>query len=320
MATISFAPSTSESIPMPSAAKASKSRRVQFDGAQAPRRSALRGPSHRLDSFEGADAEARAQSRRHGCVPLRQWNTKHFCYAAVSLAAAVGIVTGAAVGTRRDSGSSGPGAFNDTFTSIDPNFWTVSNGTRNNGAYACGFTHDAVSSGANGLTLSVLPGSYVSRNYGCAQLISTQNFTYGTFSASIRPSPQPGVVSALFTYVETKPTVNQEIDLEFTGANSSLVWATTYNNAHVNTTTLPVNFNVSTEAHIYAIDWRDSYIAWSVDGVETYRATSNLPAAVPTKLFMSTWLRSPSTFGGEYDPNITLPTASSHFNWVAFNP
>jgi hypothetical protein len=306
---------------LPRYAQESPVRHVQF--AQEPAHDAVTHgrPSGGRRPFDGIIDRPLAEPKRRSCVPIAHWNTKQACYVGLGVAGLVGVIVGSVYGVRRQHAvDAHPVAFNETFATLDPDLWTVSNGTRNEGAFYCGFTQDAVKTGPNGLTLSVIPGDYVRRDYGCAQIISTQTYTYGTFSASMRASPQPGVVTALFTYVESKPELNQEIDIEMTGANNTAVWVTSYRDAKVTTELVPLPYNVSTETHVYAFDWRKNFIAWSIDGKEILRQTEDLPKAVPTKLFMSTWLREPSDFGGQFDPKVTQPVSSSHFDWVAFEP
>jgi endo-1,3-1,4-beta-glycanase ExoK len=211
-------------------------------------------------------------------------------------------------------------AFNNTFASLDPALWTIANNRTVGGAYACSFTQDAVSTVNNELHLSVFPGEFGQNSYGCGQLTHTSNFTYGIFGAKFQAVNEPGIVTALFTYVETKPDINQEIDIEITGANTSVLLATSYRNGNATTAKIPLGFDAAASTHDYAFEWRKAYIAWQVDGREVYRLTDGLPLALPTSLFMNTWLRKPSDFAGEYNASVIRPATNSLFDWFAYQP
>ena len=167
----------------------------------------------------------------------------------------------------------------------------------------------------NFISLSILeipPVSVEATKYSCAQLRHNQ-VVDTFFSVRTQAVRGLGVVTAFFTNVETGDGQNQEIDIEFTGATTSLLWASTWRDGHNFTRAIPLGFDAALAPHDYSFRWRAEEVTWYIDGIELLARTrqSTLPRQAPTRLYISTWLRTPSSWAGQYDPTAPRKQTSS---------
>lgn len=127
------------------------------------------------------------------------------------------------------------------------------------------------------------------RDYTSGALVSTRSFSYGTFSACIRPSNAQGLISGIFLH---RNSPHQEIDIEFLGKDTTKILINVFYNPGVEGTKLeygyrgtPVlidlGFNASDDFHEYTIDWSATSIRWLVDGNLVYERRIWDPTPIP---------------------------------------
>lgn len=210
------------------------------------------------------------------------------------------------------------GGFVDTLQSIDPNRWSIANGYSNGGTFDCGFTTQAVSTSSAGMAMTISQGDYSGMPYSCAEIDSKTFYTYGTFSARMKAIPASGVITALFTYISTS-TGDQAINIEITGLNTKVLWATSWLDGTSLGKSIPLSFDASADYHDYAFDWRADHITWYVDGQAVYTLTQNLPRPVPAYFIANTWVSTgdPSWAGYFTYPGTPL---SSGYEWISYAP
>lgn len=119
----------------------------------------------------------------------------------------------------------------------------------------------------------------------------TQKFnSYGTYTVSMKPFKNPGVVSSFFTY--TGPSDNNpwdEIDIEFLGKDTTKVQFNYFTNGVGGHEYIhDLGFDASENFHEYAFKWEPEKITWYVDGQEVHTATENIPNT-PGKIMTNAW-------------------------------
>lgn len=302
-------------------------------GRQAPAsRHGVYPPSYhdRFESLASQQPDRPHHEQPGEAIPFssrsRDWK-RLLLLTAGAFTAAIGLSVGLGFGLsslRRHVNALGPnelsGPFNRTFSAENLSAWRIFDGTSNGGAFRCGFSRSAVRTSDDKLSLSVTRVPTFDMPASCAQLVYRQPFSYGRFSVRLQPAKALGVVTAFFLYTETTSGQNQEMDIEFRGRNTSLLMATSYRDANATTDDISLATDAAGAARTYAFDWRPTSIAWSVDGQERYRQTENLPRYTQQHLFLSTWLREPSEWAGAWDLGQPVPTGTSGFEWVAFEP
>jgi beta-glucanase (GH16 family) len=145
--------------------------------------------------------------------------------------------------------------------------------------------------------------------------------TYGTFEARIRvTSKASGLWPAFWLYNGTFGTDADEIDVvELLGSETM---AAAHQTVHKGTPDNQVyapwsaitKFGDASQWHVYGVQWRAGYIAFSIDGVETWRETSMListPKRILLNMGMGGW-------GGT--PNAAGSGAEMLVDWVRVKP
>ena len=123
-------------------------------------------------------------------------------------------------------------------------------------------------------TLTLREEKVAVRELTAAAISSRDCFRFGHFSASIRPSNIPGVITGVFLH---RNSPRQEIDIEFLGKDTRKMLTNVYYNPGPDGTRLEygyrgtpieidLGFDASTECHLYEIEWYQSGIRWKVDG------------------------------------------------------
>lgn len=152
-----------------------------------------------------------------------------------------------------------------------------------------------------------------------AEYRTIASFTYGRFEVRMRSAGVGGMLSSFFTYYDPASPWN-EIDIETLGRYSdetqynTIVPTQTDNHVHRQ----HLQFNPHHGFHVYAIEWTPDYVAWLVDGFETYRQTGGHIALLncPQKLMMNIWQPSASDWAGSFDP-AQLPVYA-YYDWVKY--
>ena len=131
------------------------------------------------------------------------------------------------------------------------------------------------------------------KEYKGAEYRTHSTFLYGRFEVSMKPANRVGVISSFFTYHEISTTTDwNEIDIENIGCYDDIIQFNTITSGQVgHVRNEPIKFNQYEEFHTYAFEWTPDYIAWIIDGVETYRQTGEHIATMnlPQKIMMNIW-------------------------------
>jgi beta-glucanase (GH16 family) len=198
---------------------------------------------------------------------------------------------------------------------VDPAVWTKGEGGSFPGNGCWTFT-SAAASGPDFLSLWIrrLDQPIQDKSYSCGGLTSQRQFSYGTFTVSMRGPIVSGSTCSFFLMNRWQPGrwLHKEIDIEFLGKSQYLVQFTVhrvYSDSAQQTSpssclvTLP--FDYKADFHEYGIRWAPDRIAWLVDGRELCQETQRIPDE-PLNIFMNHWV---------YDPNDSA-TASGMAAWL----
>jgi GR25 family glycosyltransferase involved in LPS biosynthesis len=127
------------------------------------------------------------------------------------------------------------------------------------------------------------------RDYTSAAIASNDRFLYGKFSAEIKPSNVPGLVTGIFLH---RNNPHQEIDIEFLGKDTTKMLVNVFFNPGIEGTKLEygyrgtptlieLGFDASNEFHQYEIEWRENNLLWRVDGCIVHRRVLWNPTPIP---------------------------------------
>lgn len=153
-------------------------------------------------------------------------------------------------------------------------------------------------------------------------------FGYGKYTVVMKPCNRSGIVSSFFTYTgELENNPWDEIDFEFTGKDTRVVYLNFYANGSLdNGKAVPLDFDAAEDFHEYSFEWREDSITWYVDGREIYRV-SDEDAVIPSHpghIIMNTWQCNPVSdsfivrWGGEYKPSDEY--AAAEYRMVRYEP
>ncbi|MEO1206270.1 MAG: family 16 glycosylhydrolase [Pseudomonadota bacterium] len=164
------------------------------------------------------------------------------------------------------------------------------------------------------------------RDYNCAEIQTKQVFGYGTYETRMTSIPNPGTVSAMFTYIgpgldPTKP--HDEVDFEVLGKNTNEVQLNFFRHGKAeNDKLVPFGFDNATQMSRMAFEWFPDALRWYLDGklVHEVKATPEKPLpAEPSKMMLSVWSGQGENMVqwlGRFDPS-RLPQQAT-FDYVAF--
>jgi endo-1,3-1,4-beta-glycanase ExoK len=190
-------------------------------------------------------------------------------------------------GHAADSGKS----FFDDFGTFDPRRWQASNGWASGDFQSCTFSVGNVKPENGKLVLSLDDKPYGKRKLSCAEVKTTQLFSYGTYEIKLRGAAASGTVSAFFGYAGPNP--QDEIDFELLGKAPNAVQLNYFANGqggHEHMADLPVNGTENAIA--YAFEWLPDSIKWYIDGRlvhEAKREPGKPFPERPTMLHFSIW-------------------------------
>lgn len=126
-----------------------------------------------------------------------------------------------------------------------------------------------------------------------AELKTRKRYGYGRYEVIMKPSGEPGTVSAFFTY--TGPwsgNPHDEVDIEFTGQRPRQIEFNYFKNGRTGAhDRINLGFDASERLNLYAFEWREDEIVWFVNGIERYRTPAgrkDIPTQ-PGQLFISAW-------------------------------
>ncbi|MCO4275929.1 family 16 glycosylhydrolase [Pseudarthrobacter sp. HLT3-5] len=127
------------------------------------------------------------------------------------------------------------------------------------------------------------------REFTSAAIASGGSYLYGRFSATLRPSNVPGLITGIFLH---RNGPRQEIDIEFLGKDTTKMLINVYYNPGPEGTKLEygyrgtptqidLGFDAAADFHTYEIDWQPNVIRWKVDGVVVHERTLWNPTPIP---------------------------------------
>lgn len=173
-------------------------------------------------------------------------------------------------------------------TVTDNKFWKLRDDTfPSNSAL---FTPDNIEINETGITSLILKKQSTSvRLFTSAAVVTRNSFTYGKFSAEIRPSNVSGLITGLFLH---RNSPRQEIDIEFLGKDTTKMLINVFYNPGIDGTKLEygyrgtpiiieLGFDAAESFHTYEIEWCAHVIHWRVDGCTVYKRTLWNPTPIP---------------------------------------
>lgn len=180
-------------------------------------------------------------------------------------------------------------SFVDDFDNLSAQRWYVSDGWTNGAHQNCYWTKSnaRIRSGILQLHFNQGPG-----RFQCAEIQSTQIYSYGTFEVRMRaPEPSSGFNAAFFTYTGPHAgTRHDEIDVELLMRRPSSVWLNVHvdgdgaNGVSIQEQPLTAQFND------YAFVWKPDRLEWFINGrsVRVIDERNKIPVT-PQKIYASLW-------------------------------
>lgn len=159
------------------------------------------------------------------------------------------------------------------------------------------------------------------RPYESAAFASRQTFKYGHFEVDIKAAQGPGLITGFFLHREAP---RQEIDIELSGAEPRRMLTNVFFNPGDDNTTMgfgyrgtphwiDLDFDVTEDFHLYAIDWEPGCITWTVDGRIVHQRLGWDPTPVPhldMMLHGNLWAPRSTELAGRVDPAYLPATAT----------
>lgn len=198
------------------------------------------------------------------------------------------------------------------FTSKEIHGFWARNDRGNGHPFNCSFSRSnaVIENDALSLVLSKNASVYVGAEYR-----SSEKFSYGYYSVSMKAARCSGVISSFFIYTGWPW---DEIDIEFLGNDTTKVQFNYFTNGEGGHEYLyNLGFDASEEFHEYGFDWQEDSITWYVDGKAVYRATNNIPSH-PGNIMMNLWnvADSNSWWAGRFNDS-TLPVTAK-YQWIGY--
>jgi hypothetical protein len=162
------------------------------------------------------------------------------------------------------------------------------------------------------------------RPYRSGAFASARAFSHGRFEAEIRAARGSGLVTGFFLH---RAAPRQEIDVELTGDDPHSMLVNVYFNPGDDGAALgfgyrgspcriELGFDVTSEFHHYAIDWRPNRISWAVDGKVVHERMSWEPTPIPhlpLHLHGNLWAPRSEELSGRIDED-ALPVSAGFRN------
>ncbi|KAG0321015.1 hypothetical protein BGZ99_004163 [Dissophora globulifera] len=184
--------------------------------------------------------------------------------------------------------ASGAGYF-DELTST-PSYKFIIPNQKGPQSWSCTYMDNTVRASSQGTTISIDKSFSSSRPYTCGEMISRTDAQYGTYTVDMIPTDTRGHVTGFF--IISSNGGSTEIDIELTGINSNVVHLNVWKNGVQHPVKIPLGFDAAKDWHTYSFEWREDFIAWSIDGKEVYRQSAVKtvdPRFTPCKLVLNSW-------------------------------
>lgn len=151
------------------------------------------------------------------------------------------------------------------------------------------FTHDSITYDDCGASIKISEKVSGHRPYQSGALASKQLFHHGRFEAEIRAAPGAGFVTGFFLH---RDAPRQEIDVELAGNDPRRMLINVYFNPGDDGAAMgfgyrgtpcyiDLEFDSTSDFHLYAIDWHPGRVTWSVDGMIVHERVGWDPTPLP---------------------------------------
>jgi beta-glucanase (GH16 family) len=170
---------------------------------------------------------------------------------------------------------------------FDTGAWNKANWA-NGSMFNCGWLPDQVAfDGDSTMTLYLDNTASHGKSFSSGEYRTNEKFGYGYFEVRMKAAKANGIVSTFFLYTD-KPW--DEIDIEILGKDTTKVQFNYFVNGGGGHESLQnLGFDASVDFHTYAIEWRNGFIKWYVDGSPKHTvATARVPAHA-MQIMMNLW-------------------------------
>ncbi|MEM1374977.1 MAG: family 16 glycosylhydrolase [Pseudomonadota bacterium] len=183
--------------------------------------------------------------------------------------------------------------FFDTFKRWDEGAWHRAHYQFNHPLFDTDWDADHAQVG-DGLILMLTPQEGANRFRG-ASVRREQPTHYGRYEAVLTAARGDGLITGFFLY--TGPaygTQHDEIDWEIFGQDTTTAQVAWWTDGEVTEHRIDLGFDAADGPNRYTIDWQPGRITWSVNGVEVFETTTNVPTT-PQRLFTNVWAVKPAS-------------------------
>ncbi|KAG0335435.1 hypothetical protein BG004_008443, partial [Podila humilis] len=154
--------------------------------------------------------------------------------------------------------------------------------------WGCSFVQSQVHESSSGTRITIGKDSDL-KPYSCGELIHRQEgMGYGVYSIDMIASNVEGQVTSFFLIANG----DTEIDIELTGLNNRIGWMNIWHDQKQNPISIDLPFDTSEDWHTYSFEWRESFVAWYVDGKQVLKR-SDIPTTSPNdvnyRLVVNSW-------------------------------
>ncbi|MEQ9507310.1 MAG: family 16 glycosylhydrolase [Hyphomonas sp.] len=142
-------------------------------------------------------------------------------------------------------------------------------------------------------------------------------YHFGRYEVVMIPAPGSGTVSAMFTHTDAYfDDPHDEIDIEFLGGNPRQLHLNYFANYDgIGSIYVPLDFDTTKAAHLYAFEWEPNEIRWYVDDKMIHRSTwADHPIPrTPGRLMVHAWSGGPAQYDWHGRPNFKNGTTADVF-------
>ncbi|KAG0050073.1 hypothetical protein BGZ83_005158 [Gryganskiella cystojenkinii] len=189
--------------------------------------------------------------------------------------------------------------------------------------WGCAFTRTQVHETGSGTIITIGKDSAL-KPFSCGELIYRESgLGYGFYSIDMIASNVVGQVTSFFLIANE----DTEIDIELTGLNNKVGWMNIWHNHKQNPVAIDLPFDASQGWHTYAFEWRQDYIAWSIDGnviLNRSDIATTPPNLANYKLAINSWTQVQPELNIEWAGKFVYPTdgkiPQARFRNMKFRP
>lgn len=174
--------------------------------------------------------------------------------------------------------------------------WNSALWSKGDHALGIGYLSPANVAVQNGTLMLLTPAG----TYDGGEVLTTSQYSYGTYTARLKCSTPGGTVCAFFLYQGVPGKQNDEIDLELLGGTRDL-WVTTWvRGRRTNQQRIVLAFDPAADYHVYQLRYAATAVEALVDGQLVARFTRKLPTRpmyIMANAWWPTWLSGTPTGG-----------------------